>query len=225
MGSAAGPNLVTDNLILYLDAANTNSYSNSGTTWNDLSGNGYDATLTNGPTYNSDNGGYFIFDGTNDHAVIDSSFQVSTSGTYSFEAWIYKTATSVNNAGMLISGGYGGDKDGFIISSEDYAISGTIRVFSLGGTCAAVYYNGVSQTLRGDSIGTNETFNLNEWIHIAVTGITVNNTDGAAHHIGQNNNDTNEFGGRISNIKLYDRTLTAAEVKQNFNKLRWRFGI
>ena len=225
MGSAAGPNLVTDNLILYLDAANTNSYSNSGTTWNDLSGNGYDATLTNGPTYNSDNGGYFIFDGTNDHAVIDSSFQVSTSGTYSFEAWIYKTATSVNNAGMLISGGYGGDKDGIIISSEDYAISGTIRVFSLGGTCAAVYYNGVSQTLRGDSIGTNENFNLNEWIHIAVTGITVNNTDGAAHHIGQNNNDTNEFGGRISNIKLYDRTLTAAEVKQNFNKLRWRFGI
>ena len=225
MGSAAGPNLVTNNLILYLDAANTNSYSNSGTTWNDLSGNGYDATLTNGPTYNSDNGGYFIFDGTNDHAVIDSSFQVSTSGTYSFEAWIYKTATSVNNAGMLISGGYGGDKDGIIISSEDYAISGTIRVFSLGGTCAAVYYNGVSQTLRGDSIGTNENFNLNEWIHIAVTGITVNNTDGAAHHIGQNNNDTNEFGGRISNIKLYDRTLTAAEVKQNFNKLRWRFGI
>ena len=225
MGSAAGPNLVTDNLILYLDAANTNSYSNSGTTWNDLSGNGYDATLTNGPTYNSDNGGYFIFDGTNDHAVIDSSFQVSTSGTYSFEAWIYKTATSVNNAGMLISGGYGGDIDGIIISTEDYAISGTIRVFSLGGTCAAVYYNGVSQTLRGDSIGTNENFNLNEWIHIAVTGITVNNTDGAAHHIGQNNNDTNEFGGRISNIKLYDRTLTAAEVKQNFNKLRWRFGI
>ena len=156
---------------------------------------------------------------------MNSSFQVSTSGTYSFEAWIYKTATSVNNAGMLISGGYGGDKDGIIISSEDYAISGTIRVFSLGGTCAAVYYNGVSQTLRGDSIGTNETFNLNEWIHIAVTGITVNNTDGAAHHIGQNNNDTNEFGGRISNIKLYDRTLTAAEVKQNFNKLRWRFGI
>ena len=150
MGSAAGPNLVTDNLILYLDAANTNSYSNSGTTWNDLSGNGYDATLTNGPTYNSDNGGYFIFDGTNDHAVIDSSFQVSTSGTYSFEAWIYKTATSVNNAGMLISGGYGGDKDGIIISSEDYAISGTIRFFSLGGSCAAVYYNGVSLTLRGD---------------------------------------------------------------------------
>ncbi len=225
MGTAAGPNLVADNLILYLDAANTNSYSNSGTTWNDLSGNGYDATLTNGPTYNSDNGGYFIFDGTNDHAVIDSSFQVSTSGTYSFEAWIYKTATSVNNAGMLISGGYGGDIDGIIISTEDYAISGTIRVFSLGGTCVAVYYNGVSQTLRGDSIGTNEPFNLNEWIHIAVTGITVNNTDGAAHHIGQNNNNTNEFGGRISNIKLYDRTLTAAEVKQNFNKLRWRFGI
>ena len=224
MGSAAGPNLVTDNLILYLDAANTNSYPNSGTTWKDISTEKTIGTLTNGPTFSSDNGGYFVFDGTNDHVVLDSSFQVSTSVTYSFEAWIYKTATGTNNAGMLISGGYGGDLDGIIISSEDYG-STTVRILSLGGTCAAVYYNGVSQTLRGDSIGTNETYNLNEWMHMAVTGITVNSTDGGAHHIGQNNNDTNEFTGRISNIKLYDRTLTAAEVKQNFNKLRWRFGI
>ena len=219
------PRIVTDGIILYLDAGNIKSYSGSGTTWTDISTNNHNATLTNGPTYNSDNGGCIVFDGTNDHAVLDSSFQVSTSGTYSFEAWIYKTATSVNNAGMLISGGYGGDKDGIIISTEDFGTAGPIRIFSINGTCAAIYYNGVSQTLREGNDATLTTFNLNEWIHIVVTGINVNSVDGAAHHIGQNNNNTNQFTGRISNIKLYDRTLTAAEVKQNFNKLRWRFGI
>ena len=126
---------------------------------------------------------------------------------------------------MLISGGYGGDRDGIIISTEDFGTAGTIRIFTLGGDCAAVYYNGVSQTMRFDGLGTNETFNLNEWIHVAVTGIEVDSTDGAAHHIGQNNNNTNEFTGRIANLKVYDRELTATEVKQNYDALRGRFGL
>ncbi len=218
------PRIVTDGIILYLDAGNTKSYSGSGTTWADISTNNHNATLTNGPTYNSDNGGSIVFDGTNDHAVLDSSFQVSTSVTYSFEAWIYKTATGTNNAAMLISGGYGGDTDGIIISTEDFSGT-TIKVFSSNGDVNGVYYNGVSQPLNAGSTGTNASFNLNEWIHVAVTGIIVDSTDGAAHHIGQNNNNSNEFAGRISNLKVYDRELTALEVKQNFNALKGRFGL
>ena len=219
------PRIVTDGIILYLDAGNIKSYSGSGTTWTDISTNNHNATLTNGPTYNSDNGGCIVFDGTNDHAVLDSSFQVSTSGTYSFEAWIYKTTTGTNNAGMLISGGFGGDQDGIIILTEDYATTGNIRILSVNGTCAAVYYNGVSQTLREENDATVTTFNLNEWIHIVVTGINVDSVDGAAHHIGNNNNNTNHFGGRISNLKVYDRELTALEVKQNYNAIKGRFGL
>jgi hypothetical protein len=222
MGLAHSPRIVTDGLVLALDAGNTKSYPGSGSTWTDLSGNNHNATLTNGPTYNSDNGGSIVFDGTNDHAVLDSSFQVSTSGTYSFEAWIYKTATGTNNASTLISGGYGGDKDGLIIHTEDYS-STNIWILSSNGDVNAVYYNGISQTLNGTSTGTDASFNLNEWIHVAVTGINVNSTDGAAHHIGQNNNNTNRFTGRISNLKVYDRALTAAEVKQNYNALKGRY--
>jgi hypothetical protein len=222
MGLAHSPRIVTDGLVLALDAGNTKSYPGSGTAWTDLSGNNHNATLTNGPTYNSDNGGSIVFDADSDHAVLDSSFQVSTSGTYSFEAWIYKTATGTNNAAMLISGGYGGDTDGLIILTEDYS-STNIRIVSSNGDVNAVYYNGISQTLNGTSTGTDASFNLNEWIHVAVTGINVNSIDGAAHHIGQNNNNTNQFSGRISNLKVYDRALTAAEVKQNYNALKGRY--
>ncbi len=216
--------IVQSGLVLNLDAGNFLSYPGSGTTWSDLSGNGNNATLVNGPTYSSDNGGSIFFDGTNDHAVLDSGFQVSTSSAYSFEAWIYKTATKTNNAAMLISGGYGGDPDGIQIATEVYGSTGDIQI-STDGTATAIYYNGVSQILNGGSTGTDTNFNLNEWIHIAVTGNIVNSTDGAAHHIGQNNNNTNEYTGRISNLKVYDRTLTAAEIQQNFNATRSRFGI
>ena len=224
MSTKYNPSVVSDNLLLYLDAGNPKSYPGSGTTWTDMSGKGNNGTLTNGPTFSSDNLGSFVFDGTNDHVALNSSFQVSTSGTYSFEAWIYKTATGTNNAAQLISGGQGGDKDGIIISSELFD-STTIRIFSANGDVNAIYYNGVSQPLSGSGDGTDVTYNLNEWIHIAVTGITVNSTDGGAHHIGQNNNNTNDFAGRIANLKVYNRELTATEVKQNYNSLKSRFGL
>ncbi len=227
MGAYAGPDVVEDGLVLALDAGNTKSYPGSGTTWTDLSGNGNNGTLVNSVGYNSSNGGFLSFDGSNDYAVVNSSFQVSTSVTYSFETWIYKTSTVTNSSAILISGGFGGDTDGIMIQSELYSgnSSTIIHIKSGNGDVNAVYYNGVSQVLNEESTGTDANFNLNEWIHIAVTGITVDSTDGAAHHIGQNNNDTNKFIGRISNLKVYDRALTASEVQQNYNATRSRYGV
>ena len=57
MASFAGPNLITDNLVLSLDASNTNSYPGSGTTWFDMSDKHNHGTLTNGPTFDSKNSG------------------------------------------------------------------------------------------------------------------------------------------------------------------------
>ena len=64
MAFSRGPSIVTNGLVLALDAANHKSYPGSGTTWFDLSGNSHDGTLTGGPTFNSDNGGSIVFDGT-----------------------------------------------------------------------------------------------------------------------------------------------------------------
>ena len=72
MAGIIGPyrQIVKDGLILDLDAANRYSYPGTGTTWTDLSGNGNSATLLNGPTFDSANGGSIVFDGSNDYAPI-----------------------------------------------------------------------------------------------------------------------------------------------------------
>ena len=69
---------VTSGLVLHLDARDTNSYSGSGNTWNDLSGNNYNATI-NGATFNS-NGKYFYFDGSNDY--------INTNKTFTIHQWM-----------------------------------------------------------------------------------------------------------------------------------------
>ena len=67
MSTLQSGHIITDGLVIALDAANTKSYPGSGTTWSDLSGNSNNGTLTNGPTFNSGNGGSIVFDGTNDY--------------------------------------------------------------------------------------------------------------------------------------------------------------
>ena len=65
-GFANNAPIVTDGLVFYVDAGNSNSYPGSGTTWSDLIGSN-DGALTNGPTFDSANGGSIVFDGTNDY--------------------------------------------------------------------------------------------------------------------------------------------------------------
>jgi len=94
------PQINTTNLILHLDAGNSSSYSGSGTTWTDLSGEGNDVTLVNGPTYSSNDGGYFDFDGTNDYinansALPDSFFQ----GNSTISFWIYFNTVDSDSQG------------------------------------------------------------------------------------------------------------------------------
>jgi hypothetical protein len=72
-------------LQLYLDAGNASSYPGSGTTWTDLSGNGRNGTLTNGPTYSSANGGSIVFDGTDDFVQCTGSLTVTAA---TFVTWI-----------------------------------------------------------------------------------------------------------------------------------------
>ena len=86
-GGGGGDNVVTDNMVVYLDAGNNSSYSGSGTSWNDVSGNSNNFTLVNGPTYSSSDGGAIVFDGTNDFArsaANASFFAFGTSNDYSY---------------------------------------------------------------------------------------------------------------------------------------------
>lgn len=93
-----GPNIVRDGLVLYLDAGSGTSYSpfNSGTTWRDISGNSNNGTLTNGPTYSSDNGGAIVFDGTNDYSEVttrNTALEFQPTQPYSVFTWFRITST------------------------------------------------------------------------------------------------------------------------------------
>ena len=87
MGFGNGPRIVSNGLVLALDAADKNSYPGSGITWRDVSGNNNNGTLTNGPTFDSSNGGSIVFDGTNDFVTgsigsINAPFTFSVFGKF-----------------------------------------------------------------------------------------------------------------------------------------------
>jgi uncharacterized delta-60 repeat protein len=84
MALSHSPQISLNGLVLCLDAANSKSYPGSGTTWTDLSGNGNNGTLTNGPTFDSDNLGSLVFDGVDDYSELTSNYTLSAGWTLSF---------------------------------------------------------------------------------------------------------------------------------------------
>lgn len=112
MASSIAPNIVTDGLVLYLDAANTKSYPGSGTTWFDISGNNRNFTLTNSPTFSTLGGGSFRFDGTDDYATLniasDNPMKIENFiyANHTYEVWFYLTtfnASFIDNTEVIQS--------------------------------------------------------------------------------------------------------------------------
>ena len=213
-----GPRIVTDGLVLALDAADRNSYPGSGTAWTDLSGRGNNGTLTNGPTYSSSNGGSIVFDGVDDY-VSRSPSVITGNQSFSWGAWINPSTIGtpvffgLNSVGQgMVSywdpsnnkvrvGTFGSDK----LTSGTTILPSTwgYTFWTWDGTTLISYTNGVAD-------GTTAGFTFN----ISSNYITIGNAV-----------NTQYFGGKISNTQVYNRALTAAEIQQNFQALRGRFGI
>lgn len=227
----AGPNIVNDGLILSLDAANSKSYPGSGTAWTDLSGNGNNGTLTNGPTFSSLNNGSIIFDGTNDYINCGNILNFTTE-SFSFNIFFYLTSTTTNSVGqgpiLFYKGPY--QANGYYIqlsqtsparaafyTNQSGVIQTTLSSLSLiigGWNCLSVVRNGSS-------------------VKIYINGIDA--TSSAATHINPTSSSNNfQLAGysnaifaniRIASFQAYNKSLTAEEVSQNFNALRGRYGI
>ena len=222
MGISYNPRIVTDGLVLALDAGNVKSYPGSGTTWTDLSGRGNTGTLTNGPTYNSANGGSLSFDGVND--AISLSNITPTSGA-SFSAWIYINGSNSNYGSIFANWSDIGGGTAYWI--------GTLINDS---TTIQVYFN-------GSLISNITSLPLNTWMLLTIshtgsickgyinaierfslssTLITSTNNTSIGYDITRTNYP---FKGNIAQASIYNRALSAAEVSQNFNALRSRFSI
>jgi hypothetical protein len=222
MGLGHSPRIVTDGLVLALDVGNTKSYLGSGTTWTDLSGNGNNGTLTNGPTFDSGNGGSIVFDGTNDEIDCGSSddFAFGT-GDLTIEVWcnpdtfgstrgiisispFASTTWQIRYNNQNVRWNYSGSSN---ITSSSSVSTGewTQIVATRSGTALTLYINAVSE-----GTGTS----------------SANLSDNGILKIGVNRGGTDHFDGKIPIVRLYKgKALTQQEVQQNFNALRGRFGI
>ena len=233
MGLAHSPSIVIDGLRFCLDAANTKSYPGSGTTWTDISGKNHDGTLTNGPTFSSDNGGCIVFDGANDHiGMLGTATDLGindTSSSFSFSVWF---KTGVTSEKYMF--------DNFDGSTQDISCrldGGELELYlrgSSGGIVNAVRYG--SYTLNAwnnavynfDSSTSPDTFTA--YVNGINTGTSTshfsgNFESGSNFRIGMRPAGGGQFSGRIACARLYNKSLTEAEVKQNYNALKGRFGL
>jgi len=225
-------NIVKDGLVLDLDAAKRDSYPGTGTAWNDISGFRNNGTLTNGPSFNSANGGSIVFDGSNDYVITPSTtYDFSTNANFTYCAWIYPNFNSSLNSGKAV----------IDFTSPTY----TRSYLRWEGTSLGFYFDiavsGGGSAWRTSSI---PTFSANTWNYICFThdssnvgnfyfnGSIISTTrlfNGASTVT--NNSITIGYGavnsyywsGGISTVQIYNRALSATEVLQNYNATKGRY--
>jgi hypothetical protein len=233
MGLNHSPKIVTDGLVLCLDAANVKSYPGSGTNWTDLSGNGRNGTLTNGPTYSSDVGGSIVFDGTVGKVVTvtyNSSNFVNTNFTWI--SWVKGKGSPTVNMPQIGYGSGGWPRLGFFENVgtwyfQQYNNSGppTISTVSCGTGSETVWKQicCVGNFTQSKIIGYNNGSYVTEATYVSSAG---NDSVFGIGRAGTTFGGWNEaYLGNIAQVSIYNRALSIAEIQQNFNALRGRFGI
>lgn len=230
-------NIVRNGLILYLDAGIANSYPGSGTTWTDLSGNSYNASLINGPTYSRNGGGSIVFDGSNDYASVNvNSWIRSTSSAYTFSSFFYYNDGSNGGApySLMTSPNDGNTNDGFwhhlnlgnwLWRTEDN-VSG-----EFGGNVESPspFSNGNWYHIA-TVVKTNSLIFYRNGLPVATISTTFNwanlrNDHTAYLYISTGYGDLYYMNGNISNFQMYSRELSASEILQNYNANRRKVGL
>ena len=230
MALAHSPRIVRDSLALYLDAANTKSYPGSGTTWRDICGKNNDGTLTNGPTFSSDNLGCIVLDGTNDYVSETSGLSDSLlQGNWSISFWVNFDVVNTSGSGNdrpLLHHGSSATRKGLHITNRSSVIRYGLYSDDIDSTqslTADTWYNFVF-TLNNTSYL--KQIYINGLLDISGTGGGAYTGTGSNTRIGGRLLTFGlYFDGNISNVSAYNRVLTAAEVKQNYDALKGRFGL
>jgi hypothetical protein len=227
------PKIVTNGLVLCLDAASRKSYPGTGNVWRDLSGNGNDGTLTNGPTFSSANRGNLGFNGNNQYINLKTGLNLSTNDGFSMCLFLNQNSshnnstwnyfyTSMETGKSLEIGTYGTTNTTFIfkenvtnssvfsqniVSSWSYIVFGTYKNTRLPFIHT---FNSTGYSLMEGAIAFGN-FNIN-FERLFRAGITSAGGD-------------SYYGARCGNIASYNRNLTIAEIQQNFNATKSRFGL
>ena len=243
MSIYGGPDIITDGLVLHLDAANSKSYPGSGTTWTDLSGNNYNGTLINGPIYNNDNKGSIVFDGTNDYVNLGNSNTITGNNlqTLTINMWIKYSSTSIMRPFTIqrLSGGANSSLLGVSVNESSSSLTPTIG--RLGFFNRNFANNNHVWIVHNDAYHLKNKFinitcvidNLNRYLYIdgvlkqsdSSVGLqsVSNNTDNT--YIGCSPLVQQFYGGNIGLVCFYRRALNSTEIVNNYNMLKGRFGL
>lgn len=240
MGLNHSPRIVTNGLVFAVDAGNTKSYPGTGTTWSDLSGNGKTGTLNNGPTYDSGNGGSIVFDGTDDTVSVATPFTSPAIPTGTSSRTLiacFKTPSSITGLKqhVLHYGSAATDQAyGIVLVNQsgftyigNHTWSGGSYCTNITISTSTIYF--VVLTYNNSSSPRN-TYYING---VAGTtgytdGKTVDyavNTGSGGFNFGVRISPPEYFKGNIYLAQVYNRDLSAAEIQQNFNALRGRYGL
>ena len=225
MGIAYNPSVVTNGLVLYVDAANPKSYPGSGTTWYDLSKGNNNGTLVGGVTHTSN---YFDFDGTDDVIEMGDADNFSfTNNIFSMNMWVYFDTLAADQ-GVIGKRGWEYSVHTIANSSTLYfycwSQAGSNVYLNASSIAASTWYNfcwtadGTNSILyrNGSSVSTNTKTSL------SMSNTAVQLTVGRG---GQSSTGNAFMNGRVGNVSMYNRALTADEIAQNFNATRGRYGI
>ena len=221
MSGIIGNNIVRDGLVLHLDAADRKSYPGSGTIWYDRSGTINNGTLTNGPTFNGTNGGTIVFDGSNDCVVVNNNASILSSTAYTKIAWFYPTSFATGN--NILSGGNSG-QHAFWLQTSNKLYAGHNSSWSTVASASTLSLNTWYCGAVTFSTSTGWVLYLNG-IQENTSASTTTFTGNGEILVGAYSTGANVFTGRISNVLVYNRVLSAAEISQNFNATRKRFNI
>ena len=227
-----GPgNIVTNGLVLYLDAANYLSYTSGSTIWRDLSSSNVSGSLINGSTFSSTNVGSIVFDGVDDYASIPGNTAINISGDYTIEVWVNTNTISTSPSVKVITSQWSADPKSmylgfypnnfishyrtladnthynatFAISSSDFVNKWNQVVGITSGSVLQIWSNG---SLKGSASWPGVASVPNQ--PLLISGISPSDQP---------------FSGKVASTKIYNRALTASEVLQNYNATKARFGL
>jgi hypothetical protein len=220
--------IVTNGLVLNLDAAKVDSYPGTGTAWYDISGNNNNGTLTNGPTFSGiGKQASIVFDGVDDYADCGNSAVLNTTSSISINVW-FKAAYNPN---VIYRAIVDKGRDGFgawSLAIDEVQTKATFKVVIAGSnrsvTCVSSYGNNIWTLITGVFTGTNLLIYQNGILENSGSFSGTIGTNSISVKIGKPN-DTYAFGGNVATTQIYNRALSATEISQNFNALRGRYGI
>lgn len=220
--------IVQSGLVMNLDASFKSSYSGTGTSWIDISSNGKNATLINGPIFGTAGGGSFLFNASNQQIRVGS---VTSGLTLTYNMWIRIPSISLQL--LFWDGSSASGNDFWTVLTSDgkirTLIDNSTYLTSNSSITANTWYNiSIVTTSTGKSIYINGVLDSSDNTPILTRtgysylslGYAFDGSNDVQSWMGGTN-----LRGNIGSFNIYNRSLSATEVLQNFNATKSRFGL